>query len=560
MDNLMDKSQYIKIYCRLKPLKSYEKSIKYEITNNERLGVDVLDLKYQSYRYNHDTYKYRYNGVFNENTSQSLIFETVAVPILDKFLAGMNCTIFTYGQTSSGKTHTMYGTKKDLGIIPRSLEYLFKYTEELNFEFQMEYIEIYQNDIYDLFGKKKKKNMPSNNKIKYGIGKGGSINYKNTINTIKITKLQHALKLLKMGNEKKKTACTSSNITSSRSHCICTIKYKIEQEGPEIKFNLVDLAGSENISNTTDDKKTLIESRSINSSLHHLNHVIRSLANPKVYVPYRNSTITSVLKDSLGTECATAMISTVVLNHRCIAESISTCQNSKEVSAIKYRVPEKKKINEKKQYKVIELNDVLLKEKEHDMSGGFHSKVKENKIVLEDKTTNTENNEYLINESIDTPRVLYDKLKDDGICMNVTYDVHDDRYKLDDFAIGDGFCVPVVDVTALPVMEFGDGINDTHDNSKMTKVHDMLPLFVECGIGTEDILVTQSEHDDKNIYTPLKNSLINRASNFYWGHYKMIQLILITIILMLNSHFFISTVGFDIHSFKNTSDDLNDED
>jgi len=81
----------------------------------------------------------------------------------------------------------------------------------------------------------------------------------------------------------------------------------------------------------------------------------------------------------------------------------------------------------------------------------------------------------------------------------------------------------------------------------LIKVRDMLPLFVECGIGTEDILVTQSEHDDKNIYTPLKNSLINRASNFYWRHYKMIQLILITIILMLNSHFFISTVGFDIH-------------
>jgi len=55
--------------------------------------------------------------------------------------------------------------------------------------------------------------------------------------------------------------------------------------------------------------------------------------------------------------------------------------------------------------------------------------------------------------------------------MNVTYDVHDDRYKLDDFAIGDGICVPAVDVTAPPVMEFGDGINDTHDNSKMTKVN-----------------------------------------------------------------------------------------
>lgn len=74
----------------------------------------------------------------------------------------------------------------------------------------------------------------------------------------------------------------------------------------------------------------------------------------------------------------------------------------------------------------------------------------------------------------------------------------------------------------------------------------MLPLFVECGVGTEDILVTQSEHDNKNIYTPLKSSLINRASNFYFRHYKIIQLILIMIILMLNSQFSISTGEFDI--------------
>lgn len=71
------------------------------------------------------------------------------------------------------------------------------------------------------------------------------------------------------------------------------------------------------------NEKTLVESRSINSSLHHLNNVIHSLANPKEHVvSYRNSTITSVLKSSLGTECATAMITTVVLNRQCIAVSI----------------------------------------------------------------------------------------------------------------------------------------------------------------------------------------------------------------------------------------------
>ncbi|XP_025192855.1 kinesin-like protein KIF6 [Melanaphis sacchari] len=314
--------QGIKVYCRIRPLKESEKSINYEVIK-QKPGIDVLDVKFKASR--NDLYqKYQYHRIFKENTPQIMVFENVAVPILDKFLLGMNSTIFTYGQTSSGKTHTMYGSQEDRGIIPRSFEYLFQRTEELHHDFSMEYIEIYNDDVYDLLidannlPLKKTKHTKLNEKLKFSISLKGDIKFKN-LTKIKITNCNDAIKILEVVNTRKSVSSTSMNAQSSRSHCICMISYKSKHK--EMKLNLVDLAGSERISKSVANKKILAESRSINSSLHHLNHVINILENPKLYVPYRNSTITSVLKGSLGTKCATAMIATIVLNYQCIGVS-----------------------------------------------------------------------------------------------------------------------------------------------------------------------------------------------------------------------------------------------
>uniref|UniRef100_A0A2S2N868 Kinesin-like protein n=1 Tax=Schizaphis graminum TaxID=13262 RepID=A0A2S2N868_SCHGA len=322
------KRQSIKVYCRLKPLKKNDISVEYEIINDEVSGIDVLDLKHESSKNNHNN-KYQFHGVFEENISQSLIFDNVAVPILNKFLSGMNGTIFTYGQTSSGKTHTMYGSKEDQGIIPRTFEYLFKDAKDhAKYNYKLQYIEIYNEKVYDLLAVQK-----SGNNVQFRIGKNGDIEYIN-LNEVSISNFNDALKHIKSGNLKKNISSTSMNNQSSRSHCICIIKLNVKR-GTSKKLNLVDLAGSERISKFENNEKTVIESRYINTSLHYLNHVINVLANPKTHVPYRNSTITSVLKGSLGTKCATAMIATVVLNQKCIGESMSTCRFSKAVSAMK---------------------------------------------------------------------------------------------------------------------------------------------------------------------------------------------------------------------------------
>lgn len=185
--------------------------------------------------------------------------------------------------------------------------------------------------------------------MRFTVNKKGDVDFKN-LNIIKVKNVSEALKLLTSGNAKRQVSSTSMNNQSSRSHCICRIEYSNKTNGTksnEIVLNLVDLAGliyfqilsvatnvlifammcffsSECISKMNNDKKTIAESRYINLSLMHLHQVINCLANPvqPIHVPYRNSAITKLLKGSLGFNCATAMITTIVLNYRSIVVSV----------------------------------------------------------------------------------------------------------------------------------------------------------------------------------------------------------------------------------------------
>ncbi|XP_025192864.1 kinesin-like protein subito [Melanaphis sacchari] len=139
--------------------------------------------------------------------------------------------------------------------------------KKLHHDFSLEYIEIYNDDVYDLsidannLPLKKTKHAKLNEKLKFSISSKGDIKFKN-LTKIKITNCNDAIKILEVGNMRKSVSSTSMNAESSRSHCICMISYKSKHK--EMKLNLVDLAGSERISKSVANKKTLAESRSIN--------------------------------------------------------------------------------------------------------------------------------------------------------------------------------------------------------------------------------------------------------------------------------------------------------
>jgi kinesin family protein 6/9 len=154
---------------------------------------------------------------------------------------------------------------------------------------------------------------------------------------------EEAFNLLFMGDTNKMIAETPSNPASSRSHCIFTIHITSRRAGEEVirksKLNLVDLAGSERVSRTKIDGQILKEAKHINLSLHYLEQVIIALheqsLNQRTHIPFRNSLMTLVLRDSLGGNCKTTMIATMSMEPRCIDETISTCRFAQRVALIK---------------------------------------------------------------------------------------------------------------------------------------------------------------------------------------------------------------------------------
>eukprot|EP00736_Rhodelphis_marinus_P003535 Rmarinus@m.29980 len=158
------------------------------------------------------------------------------------------------------------------------------------------------------------------------------------------TTVEEALNLLFIGDTNRMIAETPMNLASSRSHCIFTINLQSHRPGTDVvrrsKLHLVDLAGSERVHKTNSDGKILQEAKYINLSLHFLEQVIvtlqeRSEGKKIEHVPYRNSFMTSVLRDSLGGNCRTAMIANIAPENDSLDESISTCRFAQRVACVK---------------------------------------------------------------------------------------------------------------------------------------------------------------------------------------------------------------------------------
>ena len=263
-------------------------------------------------------------------------------------MEGYNATIFAYGQTGSGKTFTITGGAEryaDRGLIPRTLQYIFKEIQKdphSTYHVHVSYLEIYNEVGYDLLDSnrdaKKLEDLP---KVTLQEDSDEAIHLKN-LSVVPAANEEEALNLLFVGDTNRMIAETPSNPASSRSHCIFIISITSRKNGEDVirrsKLHLVDLAGSERVSKTGIDGTLLKEARHINLSLHYLEQVIIALhetsKGKRTHVPYRNSMMTSVLRDSLGGNCKTSMIATLAVEEVLIDESISTCRFAKRVALI----------------------------------------------------------------------------------------------------------------------------------------------------------------------------------------------------------------------------------
>lgn len=245
------------------------------------------------------------------------VYNVTASSIVDGVVRGLNATIFAYGATGSGKTHTMAGTPEDPGLMVLSLQSIFtlisKQEAEYDFEVTCSYLEVYNEVIYDLL-ERSSGHLELREDPDQGITVAG-------LKRIKVSSAEKILELLTQGNNRRKTESTDANATSSRSHAVLEIIVKRTQRNQlraqtlRGKLALVDLAGSERASETNNAGQKLRDGANINRSLLALANCINALGKQQkkglAYVPYRNSKLTRLLKDGLSGNSRTVMVATV---------------------------------------------------------------------------------------------------------------------------------------------------------------------------------------------------------------------------------------------------------
>ncbi|OMJ88197.1 hypothetical protein SteCoe_9931 [Stentor coeruleus] len=371
----MESSTRISVAIRMRPILKEEvdqgqTNSKVFIDSAEKaIVVSSIDQKQQK--------KFLFDSVFDEITPQNELFNSTQIPeLLKKVVQGFNATIFAYGQTGSGKTYTMEGydyndlkpnikvkpnqENEKQGVVPRAIKALFEEIKSMpsttEYTVYCTYLQVYQEKIYDLLNPAQLK--PGSPGLKMRWSKHDEFYVENLYvnacyNATEVLTHFHA------GLKNKIMASHNLNSASSRSHCILSLNIEgVDVEGGGIissKLQLVDLAGSERASLTGNEGLALKESIEINKSLFTLRQVITTLAGSRegesAFVPYRDSKLTSLLKQSIGGNSFCLMIACLCPCDQFYEENLSTLAYATKASCIanipvKNLDPKSKLVNE----------------------------------------------------------------------------------------------------------------------------------------------------------------------------------------------------------------------
>ncbi|CAD8114267.1 unnamed protein product [Paramecium sonneborni] len=348
----MSKSSVIDVFLRVRPTKN--PSNLFKLNKDEGTAEFTIPKNPDQGYINNQIEKHTFNfaGVFPTDTTQEEIFDKIAKDVVDSAIEGYNGTIFAYGQTGSGKTYSMTGNpeaRSSAGIIPRTLYHIYDYARresELIIDVTISYLEIYGGSGYDLLvADNRSRNLHDLPKVQAMATANGQT----ILQGLSLKKAQteeDALNLLFIGEQNRVIAETPKNDASTRSHCIFIVILECRKPTSDVKtvskLCLVDLSGSERIGKTGVEGILQREATGINLSLHFLELVIdclnRQANGENIHIPYRDSLMTLVLKDSLGGNCKTRMIATMSSEPDDLPESICTCRFAGRVANIKNKV------------------------------------------------------------------------------------------------------------------------------------------------------------------------------------------------------------------------------
>uniref|UniRef100_A0A182N7G0 Kinesin motor domain-containing protein n=1 Tax=Anopheles dirus TaxID=7168 RepID=A0A182N7G0_9DIPT len=250
-----------------------------------------------------------YDDVFDNAASNVDIYEVCMKPLVQSVMNGYNCSVFVYGATGAGKTHTMLGNDGCPGITYLTMKELFHQIESLSelrkFDIGISYLEVYNELVMNLLTK--------SGPLKLREDSNGVV-----VSGLVLKQIHNAgelLELLALGNRNRTQHPTDANAESSRSHAIFQVHIRMVEKKTgqkrTVKLSMIDLAGSERAASTKGIGLRFKEGANINKSLLALGNCINKLADGLKHIPYRDSNLTRILKDSLGGNCQTLMIANI---------------------------------------------------------------------------------------------------------------------------------------------------------------------------------------------------------------------------------------------------------
>ncbi|MCL7036992.1 hypothetical protein MKW94_023706 [Papaver nudicaule] len=307
---------------------------------------------------------YAFDRVFGPATSTKTVYEVAARPVVKNAMDGINGTVFAYGVTSSGKTHTMHGDHTSPGVIPLAIKDVFSTIQDTpgrEFLLRVSYLEIYNEVINDLLD-------PTGQNLRVREDAQGT--YVEGIKQEVVLSPGHALSFIAAGEEHRHVGSNNFNLFSSRSHTIFTLMIESSAHGDEYdevtfsQLNLIDLAGSESSkAETTGIRRK--EGSYINKSLLTLGTVIGKLSEGKAsHVPYRDSKLTRLLQSSLSGHGHVSLICTVTPASSNMEETHNTLKFANrakrvEIFASRNRIIDEKSLIKKYQKEISNLKEEL---------------------------------------------------------------------------------------------------------------------------------------------------------------------------------------------------------
>ncbi|CAH1634957.1 unnamed protein product [Spodoptera littoralis] len=279
---------------------------------------------------------FTYDAAYDCTADTQTMYDEMVRPLVASVLDGFNGCVFAYGQTGTGKTHTMEGTADHEGIIPRAFRHIWAHIEnsaspDVTHLVSCSYIELYLEDVRDLLSKDCKKLTI----------RGQELNgfYIPEMTSVVCKSAAEMVRVMRAGNRNRAAGRTDMNEHSSRSHAVFLVTVETAHRKTNRirvgKLNLVDLAGSERQRKTGASAERLREASRINQALSSLGNVISALAENSPHVPYRDSKLTRILQDSLGGNSKTIMIANIGPASYNYDETITTLRYAHRAKAIK---------------------------------------------------------------------------------------------------------------------------------------------------------------------------------------------------------------------------------